>query len=317
MSAKALKTLVVGGAGFIGTHLVRLLCAEGRREVIVAGRRVHAPADFPSTARYVSLDVADENALLPLLSGVDEIIDLAYATVPKTSFDDPVHDVLANLPATVNLLKKASGLPLRRFLLVSSGGTVYGNARNLPIEEDHPTNPVSPYGITKVAAEKYALMFMQLHDLPAVIVRPGNPYGPNQFGRLSQGFIGAAMFAAVNRQPVTVFGERGTVRDYIYIDDLCRGLMAALEYGEPGDIFNIGTGIGRDNLSILELLSDIVSRDGYTLDIEFKPARPFDVAANVLNSSRLSSASGWHPQVSLESGLQATWDFVKNNLIKQ
>lgn len=312
-----LRTLIVGGTGFIGSHLVRLLCEDDQREVIVAGRRTVRPTNLDTRADYVPVDVADDRTLLPLLTGVSDLVDLAYGTVPKTSFDDPIHDVLTNLPATVNLLKRASEFPLRRFLLISSGGTVYGNTDKLPIDESCPRNPVSPYGITKVAAENYARMFLQLSRLPVVIARPGNPYGPEQFGQLAQGFIGSAMHAVLNRSRVTVFGDRGTIRDYIHIDDLCRGLIAALEYGEAGDIFNIGTGIGQDNLSILELLSDIVSHDGYTLDIEFKPARPFDVAANVLNSSRLTSASGWHPQVSLESGLRATWDFVKGNLIKQ
>lgn len=311
MTSPMLKTLVVGGAGFIGTHFVRLLCADGRRQVVVVGRRRQGPAGLPPLARYVSADAADDKSILALLAEVDEVVDLAYATVPKTSFDDPVHDVLANLPATVNLLQKASDFPLRRFLLVSSGGTVYGNAARLPIDESHPTNPISPYGITKVAAEKYALMFHQLMGLPVVIARPGNPYGPDQFGKLAQGFIGAAMYAAANGESVTVFGERGTIRDYIHIDDLCGGLMATLEHGKPGDIFNIGTGIGQDNLSILELLSDIVGRDGYTLTIQTKPARPFDVAANVLDSARLTQVSGWRAQILLQEGLQKTWDLVK------
>lgn len=317
MTQPLIRTLVVGGAGFIGSHLVRLLVKDGRRAVTVAGRRANPPVNFPSSVTYVSADVADEAQLLPLLAATDEIIDLAYSTVPKTSYDDPIHDVLANLPATVNLLRRSSEFPLRRVLLVSSGGTVYGNARWLPIDETHPTNPVSPYGITKLAAEKYALMFHRLTDLPVIIARPGNPYGPLQFGRLSQGFIGAALHAAFNKGTVQVFGERGTVRDYIHIDDLCRGLLAALDHGTPGDIFNIGTGLGHDNRAVLDLLTGIVRRNGCELSVEARPARGFDVAENVLSSARLTFISGWRPSIELEAGLQSTWDWVRSEAATQ
>ena len=243
---------------------------------------------------------------------MDEVIDLAYATVPKTSFDDPVHDILSNLPVTVNLLQQASTRKLRRFLLVSSGGTVYGNAHQLPINENHPNNPVSPYGITKLATEKYALMFHRLAGLPIVIARPSNPYGPNQFGNLAQGFIGAAMYAIAKKQAVALFGERGTVRDYIHIEDLCRGLLAALNSGMPGDIFNIGTGVGHDNRAVLDLLSTIVQSDGYAVEVEHHPERYFDVAENVLSAARLTYVSGWRASTTLENGLRDTWGWVRN-----
>jgi UDP-glucose 4-epimerase len=311
MSAPRMRTLVVGGAGFIGLHFVRLLSSEGRRQVVVAGRRALAPVDLPLGVQYVQADAGNDAALIPLLEDVDEVVDLAYATVPKTSFDDPVHDVLSNLPATVNLLQKASGQKLRRFLLVSSGGTVYGNAQRLPIDENHPTDPVSPYGITKLAAEKYALMFHRIAGLPVVIVRPSNPYGPNQFGNLAQGFIGAAMYAAIRHRTVTVFGERGTVRDYIHVEDLCRGMLGALEHGNPGDIYNIGTGIGYDNRSVLDVLSAVVNPDGYSVEVETRSSRAFDVSTNVLSTARLTYVSGWRATTALENGLRATWEWVR------
>lgn len=311
MNKESIRTLVVGGTGFIGLHLVHLLHATTKRQIVVVGRRSQPPAALPTDVRYVCADAGKDDALLlSLLGEADEVIDLAYATVPKTSFDDPVHDILSNLPANVNMLQKASNFKLRRFLLVSSGGTVYGNSQQLPIDEKHPTNPVSPYGITKLAVEKYALMFHELKGLPVVIVRPGNPYGPHQFGDLTQGFIGAAMYAALNKQKITVFGEHGTVRDYIHIDDLCQGILAALDHGNPGDIFNIGTGVGHSNREVLEMLSSIINHEGYSLEIETLPARSFDVAANILGSARLTSASGWCARTSLDSGLRSTWDWV-------
>lgn len=305
-----IRTLVVGGGGFIGSHLIQLLSEDSRRSIIVAGRRPYPSTTLPANVQYVSGDISNDVALMPLLDNADEVIDLAYASVPKTSFDDPVTDVLSNLPATVNLLQKASSRNLRRLMLVSSGGTVYGSAKYLPIDESHPTDPISPYGITKLATEKYALMYHRLAELPVIIVRPGNPYGPNQFGNLAQGFIGAAMYAAIKKQKVMIFGERGTIRDYIHIDDMCLGMIAALEYGTPGDIFNIGTGFGYDNCGILDLLSEVIKPHGYDLFREHLPARSFDVAANVLSSARLTYLSGWRPSIALEDGLAKTWDWV-------
>jgi len=299
--------LVVGGGGFIGSHLVAKLVATGRKDVQVLGRSAHPRFPLPDGVRYMSGDICDEQFLRPLLQDCDEVFDLAYSTVPKTSFENPVLDVMANLPANVTLIKLASECQLRRFVLISSGGTVYGNADYLPIDESHPTNPVSPYGITKLAAEKYALMFHRLGDLPVVIVRPGNPYGPNQLGNLGQGFIGAAVFALLNHQPVTIFGSRGTVRDYIYVEDLAGGLVAALEHGVVGDIYNIGTGLGLDNRKVLDEIVKVTYQSAYPLELIVKPERPFDVAANVLSSAKLTYVSGWRPQTEFATGLVSTW----------
>lgn len=308
--ADRLTTVVVGGGGFIGSHLVRLLVARGKRKVIVVGRSSAPRFPLPPEVDYIQGDAGDVALNSRLFENCDEIVDLAYATVPKTSFEDPVHDVLANLPASVSLLRQASRYKLRRVLLVSSGGTVYGDAEYLPIDESHPTNPVSPYGITKLTLEKYAQMFHRLEGLPVVIVRPGNPFGPNQFGNLGQGFIGAAIFATLARQPVSVFGERGTVRDYVFIDDVAEGLLAALDQGVMGETYNIGTGIGLDNRAVLDALDTVVRPSGYSVEIAACPRRPFDVAANVLSPARITYVTGWRPHTNFIDGLGQTWSWA-------
>jgi len=299
--------LVVGGGGFIGSHLIPKLLLSGRKNLSVVGRSVEPRFPLPYGVNYVSGDIGDEQFVRSLMIGCDEVIDLAYSTVPKTSFEDPVHDVLANLPSSVTLIKVACECKLRRFVLVSSGGTVYGNAAYLPIDEFHLTNPVSPYGITKLAVEKYALMFHHLSSLPVVIVRPGNPFGPNQLGNLGQGFIASAIFALLNNKQVNIFGERGTVRDYIYIDDLAEGLVAALNHGIVGEVYNIGTGIGSDNKEVLEAIVKISDKSTYPLNLVIQPKRPFDVAANVLSSAKLTYSSGWKSKTSINVGLKKTW----------
>jgi UDP-glucose 4-epimerase len=300
-------TLVVGGGGFIGSHLVLKLLESGRKDIRVVGRSAQPRFSLPKQVDYISGDISNESFIRSILQDCDEVIDLAYSTVPKTSFDDPVHDVLANLPSSVTLIKVASEFNLRRFVLVSSGGTVYGNAAYLPIDESHLTNPVSPYGITKLAIEKYALMFNHLSSLPVVIVRPGNPYGPNQLGNLGQGFIASAIFSLLNNKQVNIFGERGTVRDYIYIDDLASGLLAALDKGKVGEIYNIGTGIGLDNKEVLDAIVNISDQSKFPLKLVIQPERPFDVIGNVLSSAKLTYISGWKPKTSFQTGINKTW----------
>ena len=307
-------TLVVGGGGFIGSHLVLKLLESGRKNIRVIGRSAQPRFALPDEVGYISGDISNEHFVRSLLTDGDEVIDLAYSTVPKTSFEDPVRDVLENLPSTVTLIKIASEYNLKRFVLLSTGGAVYGNATYLPIDEFHLTNPVSPYGITKLSTEKYALLFHYLNQLPVIIIRPGNPYGPNQLGNLGQGFVASAMFALLNSKQVNIFGEFGTIRDYIFIDDLASGVVAALDKGVVGEVYNIGTGIGLNNREVLDAIINLPGASNYPLNLVITPARLFDVAENVLSSAKLTYVSGWRPKVSFSEGLENTWTWVRQRV---
>jgi UDP-glucose 4-epimerase len=303
-----LETLVAGGAGFIGSALIRaLLRGPESRHITVVGRSSRPRTPLPDGVSYYSGDVANSEFIQPLVEKADEIIDLAYGTVPKTSFDDPLIDVVSNLPASVNLQKLACQSRVKRYLLVSSGGAVYGNTEASSIDESHPTNPISPYGISKLVTEKYGMFFCRMEGLPLVVARPGNPYGIGQIGQKLQGFVGAAMQAAIDSSAIDVYGERGTVRDYIYIDELAQALIAALQCGVPGSVFNIGTGVGNDNIEVLEALRNIVAPSGLTVKARRCPSRPFDVNLSVLDSRRLTEVSGWRPTISLTEGIDRLW----------
>ncbi len=313
-----LSCLVVGGGGFIGGHLVRTLLKRKDRKITVLGRSPAPRCDLPSDVNYVQLPHQNPlDTLRSLLDGTDEVVDLAHATVPKTSFDDPVRDVLQNMPFTVSLIKLAAERGLRRFVFVSSGGTVYGNPHYLPIDESHPTNPVSPYGITKLAAEKYGFMYHALEGLPFIAVRPGNPYGPQQLGKLGQGFVAAALNAAIEGVPVRIFGERGTIRDYIYIDDLVRGIRDVLDAGEPGDVYNIGSGQGLDNRQVVDQIMQCIRADNLSLAVVHEAPRLFDVDANVLSTGRLYYKTGWRPSVGFAEGIERTWQWGHSVLVNR
>lgn len=305
------RCCLIGGSGFIGSHLAPLLAATGRTLTVV-GRSATPVRQLPPGTTYVCGDYADEQLLRKLLSQTDEVIDLAYATVPQTSFADPVFDIQANLPPTVSMLRRAADVNLHRVVLVSSGGTVYGMARSLPIDEAHPTDPISPYGITKLTIEKYGLMFHRLTGLPVIVVRPGNVFGPGQTPETGQGFIATAIARVLSNREVTIYGQQGTIRDYIHVTDTAMGILSALEHGEPGCCYNIGTGVGKSNLDVLRALEPLASAHGHRIDLRLAERRGFDVPANILDSAKLSAISGWTPRVPFETGIEETWNYLAN-----
>jgi len=303
---------VIGGTGFIGSFVVRALLKKGRKVVVVA--RNETPTRLlPPGVVYVPGDFGDKYFLQGILRGADEIIDLAYATVPKTSYDNPVQDILENLPPLVNLLNVASKFSLKKILLVSSGGVIYGHTDKTPIDEEQSTNPISPYGITKLSAEKYARMFHVTQDLPIVCVRPGNAYGETQRPFIGQGFIATAIASILTGLTLNLYGESGTIRDYIHVEDVACGIIAALFKGKPGDVYNIGSGEGRSNRDILNSLSPLAQAEGLSIRLNTLPMRKFDVPVNVLDCSKLKGETGWKAQISFNDGIRRTWDWFCRN----
>ena len=247
-----------------------------------------------------------------------EVIDLAYSTGPGTSFQDPVNDILMNVPETVRLLALAATMPhLRKFVWISSGGTVYGRTSAAPIREDHSTLPLSPYGITKLALEKYAHMYFDMYQLPVVCVRPANAYGEGQPAYAAQGFIATAIASILDQRELLLYGEHGTIRDYLHVADMATGIVAALETGVPGEIYNLGSGQGLSNRQVLELLAPWATAAGRTPTVRVLPVRPFDVPANVLDCSKLLAVSGWQPRLSMADGLARTWAWYAARLLPQ
>ncbi len=303
-------TVIIGGAGFIGRHLTQRLAEVGRK-IVVIGRSERVPECIPEGCRYISGDYGNAHALSEILIPGCEVIDLAYSTVPKTSFDDPLYDLTSNLPSSVTLLQEAARIGVRRVVIVSSGGTVYGPVETLPISENHPTRPISPYGITKLAIDRYAMMYHRNEGLPVIVVRPANAYGEDQRSGTGQGFLAAAIHAILNGREIEIYGEQGTIRDYVYVSDVASGIMAALRNGHDGKIYNIGTGIGASNLEIVSILREFAERDGFTVRTKTLPPRQFDVEANVLDSSRLRNDAGWSPKIHLRNGIERMWNAAR------
>ena len=311
-----MRCCVIGGAGFIGCHLVNELLDSGRTVRVVGWSDV-ALTFLPGNVEYFQGDLRNREFISEALQGVDEVVDLAYSSIPKTSYENPVLDITDNLPASVGLFDVASSLPIRRLVFVSSGGTVYGEPQSVPISETHPTNPISPYGITKLAVEKYAQMYFMLKGLPVVCVRPSNPFGERQKPFVGQGFIATVMASILAGQEIKIFGERGTTRDYIYVQDLAKALVAALDFGISGECYNVGSAVGRSNLEILGQISIHAKMYGFEPRVAHAPSRLFDVSTNILDINKLHAVSGWQPRIGFVTGIERTWDWFHRNYRKE
>lgn len=301
--------LVIGGGGFIGSHLVPRLLSRGKK-VTVMCRSAVPRKPLSAGADYVAGDFGNVELIRTLLESHDEVVHLAYATVPNTSFDNPLGDLLGNLPATVQLFAEVAAKG-RRLALVSSGGTVYGEGITLPIAEDHPTSPISPYGVTKLTLEKYAYLYLVTHGLDLVCVRPSNAFGEGQPPFTGQGFVATAMASAMRGQDIRIFGPRGAMRDYLHVADIAEGIVSALERGGAGQTYNLGSGVGRSNLDVADAITPLMEEIGCAVRIVHEPARIFDVRANVLDCSKLQRATGWRPGVSFEAGLLRTREWLR------
>lgn len=306
------RTCVIGGAGFIGSHVVELLLSQGR-DVTVVGRSPRPVRLLPDGVLYHAGDYGDGCFLRGILQEMDEVIALAHTTVPKSSFDDPVSDILGNLPAAVKLFETALLCGTGKLVFVSSGGTIYGNTTELPIAEDFPTNPISPYGITKLAMEKYAFMFHVTHNMPVICVRPGNAYGPGQIPFSGQGLVATAIASILTGQEILSYGAERMIRDYLHVRDIASGIIAALELGRAGESYNIGSCIGRSTGEVIEAIASYGRNEGYHAVVREFPGRSFDVSANVLNSRKLMTETGWTPEISFDKGISETWRWYVDN----
>jgi UDP-glucose 4-epimerase len=302
--------LIIGGAGFIGRHLVTRLLETGR-EVTILDRVSGDSFKSIGKCSFVSGDFANSDLIRELLIDHSEVVHLAYATVPNTSFEDPLSDLLQNLPPAVQLFSEAAAREAK-LILVSSGGTVYGEAKQLPIDEEHATNPISPYGVTKLTLEKYAHLYAVTHGLKFICLRPANAYGIGQRPFSGQGFIPTAIASAMKGAPIKVFGQNGTIRDYIHVRDLASGIACALEKGQLSETYNLGTGTGMSNRDIVEAMTEPLKKLGYEIRIENLPERAFDVKANILDSNKLRLHTGWQAQTDFNKGLLETIEWLKN-----
>lgn len=302
-----MNALVVGGNGFIGSHLVDRLLSEGHT-VHVFDRQPELYRKPLEGVIYHIQDFGNRSILVEALEHIDMVFHLISTTVPKTSNDDPVFDVMSNVVESIFLLEQCAKSKVKKFVFVSSGGAVYGTPAVVPVSEESPLNPESSYGISKLTIEKYLELFHHLYGLDYVIVRPSNPYGERQNYLGDQGVIAVFMGKIAKNQAIDIWGDGNTIKDYIYISDLIDGIYKAAVNKTIHRIFNIGNGTGHSINDILKMITQKIDRP---VLINYGPKGKFDVSKIYLDIKRAQQELGWEPKISLDVGLSRTWEFVK------
>ncbi len=263
-----------------------------------------------SNVEHFSGDFLAQSDIEAALSGIDVCFHLISTTIASTSNANPAFDVETNLLGTLQLLKCAVKSGVRRIVFISSGGTVYGVPKTIPITEEHSTNPTSSYGITKLAIEKYLNLYRSLHGLEYVTLRLANPYGVGQRLDAQQGAIAVFLARALRGDEISIWGDGSVIRDYIYVDDAIDAMVRSADVKIQGEcVLNIGAGVG---YSINEILSAIEKVTGRRTNKKYVEGRTYDVPANVLDISAAATLLGWTPKISLEEGLRRFSDWIED-----
>lgn len=301
-----MKALVLGGCGFIGSHVVDALLEAGHVVSIMDRSPLRNDCGWAGVEHFLG-DLDQVDVLARALAGVDVVYHLVSTTFPSTSNLDPIADVEGNLVATIRLLDLMRDAGCRRIVYFSSGGTVYGEPVSVPVDELHPLKPICSYGIVKLAIENYLFMYHRMYGLESVILRVSNPYGPRQGKTGLQGLIGTVLNRLRLGEPMVVWGNGETIRDYIYVKDLARLALIVGDTNASTGVFNAGSGQGH---SVNELLSLASKVTGIELFVDYQPARTFDVHRIVLSIEASKSTFRWQPATSIEDGLRTTWEYI-------
>ena len=304
--------LVLGGLGFIGSHIVEALVTRGHKVRIF---------DLPNittlnlsrcidSVEIIGGDFSNIHDIDNALEGTDIIIHLAWTTLPGPSNGNPIYDTESNVVGTLKILEKAIQKQIKKVIFASSGGTVYGVARELPIPETHQTNPICSYGITKLTIEKYLALYHTLYNLNYTILRLGNAYGERQRTESVQGAVAVFLGRTLLGQPITIWGDGSVARDYLYISDFVSAFLAVIEHDTGSRIYNIAGGQASSLNDILSLIHQVTGRKP---EVKYEPSRKLDVPVNCLDIRRAYNELNWRPETNLKEGLRRTWEWLKTS----
>jgi UDP-glucose 4-epimerase len=305
----AQRVLVTGGAGFIGSHIVDTYVAAGLDVAVADNLATGSRENVNPAARLYEVDIRDRAALDRVFDDVrPEIVShqAAQASV-RVSMEDPVRDAEINILGSYNVLEACRASGVRKLIYAATGGAAVGEPEYLPVDEDHPVKPLSPYGANKHAVEHYCDLYRHNYGLDTTILRYANVYGPRQNPRGEAGVI--AIFAGrmlAGEEPL-VNGSGVQERDYVYVADVARINMLALT-GGSGRMYNVGTGVGT---SVNELVDRLAAIAGYTGRRRHVDPLPGEVFKIVVTCERAKQELGWEPRVSLDEGLRLTVESMK------
>lgn len=293
------RTCVVGGHGFLGSHIVDALHATGTHVVVYARSPERFRAPNPAITVVTGDFMMAEN-LDVALSGVDTVIHTLTSVTIQASNADMVYDVQSNLIATIRLLEKCVEHGVKRVVFLSSGGAVYGATQVHPTPVTTPPSPMSSYGATKLAIEHYLSVFQALHGLEYCTLRIANPYGPRQDPNGNQGVVAIFASKVLTGDEISLFGDGSAQRDYIHAADCASAVVAAATSSAANYIANVGSGRGA---SLRDVITALEAASGKTANVIHLPARSGEVAKSVLDISRFQTLTGWSPRIDLDDGI--------------
>ncbi len=302
------EILLVGGSGFLGTAIAKgLSCREWQVGIF---DRLPPREPRKNIETFIG-DSSDTSLLRQALAKYPRVVYLAQSTAVAPAADRLMSSFTGNLEVFLKVLDEATRAGVREFTLFSSGGAVYGEPEHLPVKEDDRKHPLSPYGVLKMTMEHYLAMVAASEGFRYLCLRPSNPYGPGQNFEGAQGLVAVSMARIARGLPVSILGEGGAIKDYIYIDDFVDAVIRLLNASDASGAFNIGSAQGRSVREVIDLVAKAVNKEAI---VERKPMQPGDVQRIVLDIAKIRSLTGWQPTTPFEEGLVETWRWMSPRL---
>lgn len=303
-----MRIVITGGAGFVGSNLIARLEERGGCEIVVLDSEVSGRREFISdlTHEFVKGDIRDRPLLLDVLAGAGAVIHLAADTRVIPSIANPAFNMDVNVQGSFNILETMRELGIARLVNASTGGAIIGEVEP-PVHEGMPPSPMSPYGASKLAVEGYCSAYASSYAMSCVSLRFSNVYGPRSFHKGS--VIAHFMKQILNGRPLEIFGDGTQTRDYVYVGDLCDGIVRALQSGVSGTI-QLGTGRPTTLNEIIELLEEVTGR---RLETCYRDFRPGEVRNTYCRIDRARELIGYNPLTGLREGLAKTWAWFLAN----
>lgn len=304
-----MNILILGAAGFIGTNLTIELSKNSNNRITLVDKNL---SYFNQDIYFDNVETMesslDINMDYSILKDKDIVYHLVSTNVPTTSNQHISQDIQANVVFSSNFFDACVKYGVKKVVFISSGGTVYGKEAQCPLTEEMPTNPISSYGVQKIMIEKLLYLYNYMYGLDYRIIRLANPYGPYQRPNGMLGAVTTFTYKALTGDEIIVYGDGSVIRDFIYIDDVIRGIQSIVLGDSKYRVFNLGCGYGT---SIKELLETIKRVLGCELNVTYHESRPVDVPVNYLDISRYEENYGKLNSISLEEGIKKTADFMK------
>lgn len=302
------KALVTGGAGFIGSHIVEALLKRGLDVVVLDNFSIGKRENIPPGATVIEGDIMDFKKVNSAVNGVDIIFHQAAKVSIRSSVTEFYSDAQTNIMGTLNIWHAIKGCPVRKFIYASSMA-VYGNPRYLPIDEEHPKEPLSPYGISKLASERYCLNLGPQMGIDTVVLRYFNTYGPRQTLTPYVGVITIFINKLLEHKSPIIFGNGNQIRDFISVKDVVEANMKAMDVDCSGEVFNVGAGIGTN---INKIADTLIQKMGGGLSKEYTAPVAGEPGNSIADISRAENILGFKACYKLEDEIDTVIEWIKN-----